>query len=156
GAVSHVLTIDTVGESAALGSIVISCSCGKSSTMQGAFGRTALQHVKKCDGNRPWLRDRESCGRDLRTLQRGASNTYFPVLQSALSIPPWSEGALKIINRSWHVLQHVPDVSLEATIRGMGIAEGTSYSVQNLVDAVRTRKSGEEGTLPDSVDLRPQ
>jgi len=152
----HVLTIETVGESSALSSIVIRCSCGKSSTMQGAFGRTALHRIKKCDGNRPWLRDRESCGQNLRTLQRGASNTYFPVFQSALSIPPWSEGALKLINRSWHVLQHVPDVSLEATIAGMRLAEGTAYSVQNLVDAVRARKTGDAGLLGDSANLRAQ
>lgn len=150
----HVLKIDTVGESASLSSIVISCSCGKSSTMKGAFSRTALKGIKRCGGCRPWLNDHEDCGGDLRTLQRGASNAYFGVVQSALSIPPWSEGALKIINRSWPVLQHVPDAALAATIQGMRLAEGTPYSVDVLVEAVRARKSGEGGPLLADGDLR--
>jgi hypothetical protein len=153
----HILKIETVGESASLASIVIRCSCGKTQTMRGAFGRAALKGIKRCAGRRPWLgaNDQVDCSCDLRTLQRGASNTYFGVVQSALSIPPWSQGALKIINRSWLVLQHVPEAALADTIKGMKLAEGTPYSVKSLVEAVLARKAGESGSQLQG-DLREQ
>jgi hypothetical protein len=43
-----------------------------------------------CSGKRPWLGDRQECGLKLKGLLRGASNVYFPVIQSSLSIPPFS------------------------------------------------------------------
>jgi hypothetical protein len=45
-----------------------------------------------CQGRRPWLDDeKEDCTERLYALQRGASNVYFSVVRSALSIPPWSD-----------------------------------------------------------------
>lgn len=158
-AVRHELSIKTTGISAALKDILIECSCGKSSTMKGAFSKDALRPVTKCTGNRPWLGDKQECSMVPRTLQRGASNVYFTVVQSALSIPPWSEGAFKVINKHWVFLKHVPDTGLIQTIRGSGIADGTSYSVEDLVLAVKQRKAREtENVDPtvSSVSLREE
>jgi hypothetical protein len=45
-----------------------------------------------CSGTRPWLNDeKEDCAERLYALQRGASNIYFSIMRSALSIPPWSD-----------------------------------------------------------------
>lgn len=88
------LKLSSTGQSAALRSIVISCSCGRESTMDGAFGRAALSRLGiRCAGGKPWLgpgiRDMD-CDRPPRTLQRGSSAAWFPVVRSSLSIPPWS------------------------------------------------------------------
>jgi hypothetical protein len=146
----HMMKIEAGGASASLSDIVVSCSCGKSSTMYGAFSRDALKGVKRCTGRRPWLGDNVECDKTPRTLQRGASNVYFAVVRSALSIPPWSEGAFKVINQYWRVLEHIPDVALRPTIEGMGIAAGTFYSVDDLVLAVRQRRSGQ--TTPPTAN----
>jgi hypothetical protein len=51
----------------------------------------------RCRRRRPWLNDDEDptdCNDGktyLYVLQRGASNVYFSVIRSALSIPPWSD-----------------------------------------------------------------
>ena len=141
----HELSISATGVSASLRDIVISCSCGKSVTMAGSFGAKAMIGVKKCTGRRPWLGDNEPCDLYPRTLQRGASNVYFGVLRSALSIPPWSEGAYKVINSNWHILQHIPEDALLGTIVGMRLAENSSFSAQDLVTAVKQRKRRESG-----------
>jgi hypothetical protein len=142
--VRHRLSIKAGGVSASLRDIVISCSCGvPPTTLHGAFGKHALDRVKHCSGRRPWLGDHVPCEEIPRTLQRGASNAYFAVVRSALSIPPWSEGAMKIINEEWHVLQHIPDDALAGTLTGMDLAKGTPYTVEDLVRAVRLRKTGE-------------
>lgn len=147
--VKHELRIEAGGVSAALRDIVISCSCGKSSTMHGAFGRDALKPVKKCTGKRPWLGDSQECSETPRTLQRGASNVYFAIVRSALSIPPWSEGAFKVINNHWSVLKNIPEVALAPTIQGMQLNKGTDFTVDDLVLAVKQRKEREIEGEPD-------
>jgi hypothetical protein len=81
------------GRSAALGDLRVECSCGRSMSLSGALGGDAMSAARcSCRGRRPWLDDeREQCGEKLYSLQRGASNIYFSVVRSALSIPPWSD-----------------------------------------------------------------
>lgn len=142
----HNLQIRTAGTSASLRDIIITCDCGASRSMEGAFGKNALRGVLfGCSGRRPWLSDREQCPSFPRTLQRGASNVWWPIVHSSLSIPPWSEGAFRLLNRYWLALKYIPLESLEPTIRGMGIARGTPYTVEALVLAVRQRRENEEG-----------
>lgn len=153
----HTLSIETAGQSAGLGDIRIKCSCGKASTMQGAFGKEAMNLIRrKCAGRRPWLGDRVDCGADLRTLQRGASNVYFAVPESALSIPPWSEAAYKLINADWHTLRHLDKIGIRSVIIGRKLAEGTPYTTDQLVKAALERKAG--NAIPGAVagSLRAQ
>ena len=110
----HELRITTLGVTASLRDIVIRCTCGESRSMEGAFRRAALREVISCTANQPWLsrRDPEGCSRMPRVLQRGASNVWFSVMESAISIPPWSEDAFKALNRYWEAVRHVPDSAL--------------------------------------------
>jgi len=87
------------GKSAALGDLRIECSCGiQPRTLSGALSRDAMAECGvRCRRHRPWLNDEEdpedctSSKTRLYVLQRGASNVYFSVVRSALSIPPWSD-----------------------------------------------------------------
>lgn len=141
---SHSMRIEAGGTTASLRDIVISCECGKVVSMEGAFAKNALRGISDCGGRRPWLIGmKEDCPEVPRTLQRGASNVWFPIVRSALSIPPWSEGAFKLLNKHWTALRHIPDEALGVTITGMGMTEGTPYSVEDLVLAVKQRKERE-------------
>ena len=95
------------GKSAALGDLHVSCSCGLSRSLSGALGRDAMVEARcSCQGRRPWLNDeREDCAEPLHALQRGASNVYFSVLRSALSIPPWTNPLLLEVNQWWQSFQ---------------------------------------------------
>lgn len=81
------------GKSAALGDLRVECGCGRSRTLSGALGSDSMAEARcVCQGRRPWLDDEsEDCRERLYALQRGASNVYFSVVRSALSIPPWSD-----------------------------------------------------------------
>lgn len=142
---SHDLFIETKGASASLRDIIIRCSCGKSRSMDGAFGKRALAGIARCRGRRPWLgiRDSEDCTEVPRTLQRGASNVWFPVVASSISIPPWSEGAFALLDRHWTILQHIPEEALRPTIEGLKLTEGTHYTVDDLISAIVQRRRGE-------------
>lgn len=153
----HDLRIESGGTTASLRDIIVSCSCGARRTLEGAFDKFALREIYKCRGKRPWLTgDDEDCDESPRTLQRGASNVWFSVTKSAISIPPWSEGALKILNRNWNVLRSIPDEALAPTIQAMGLADGTSYSVDDLVRAVGKRKAQEQGGHGTQPTLRSE
>lgn len=155
----HRLSLSTTGRTASLRDVVVTCDCGVPSvSLDGAFGKQALDPVKRCSGRRPWLgRDaQESCGLNCRTLQRGASNVWFSVLRSALSIPPWSEAAFKAVERQWNVLKHVPSDGLRKTLEGMGIAERTQIPVEELIDAVVRRKEGRVAPADTVEELKAQ
>ncbi|WP_392467829.1 DrmB family protein [Arsenicicoccus cauae] len=85
---THKLRLRARGVSSALSDLVVECSCGRKRSMEGAFDRGALRGLKSCSGGRPWLRNNErGCREELRTLQRGSSNVWFPQTRSAISIP---------------------------------------------------------------------
>jgi hypothetical protein len=60
--------------------------------MEAAFGERAPDALGPCSGRRPWLsQDQPGCDERARATLRGASNLYFPIVQSALSIPEWCD-----------------------------------------------------------------
>ncbi|MFE2457908.1 DrmB family protein [Streptomyces sp. NPDC059402] len=106
------LRMRTTGRTSSLRSIVVSCTCGQvpEVSMEGSFRRNALKDLRlACRGARPWLgtsaTDPAGCGLPLRTLQRGSSSVWQPVLKSALSIPPWSSGRADPLAAHWAALR---------------------------------------------------
>ena len=157
---THRLSISTLGATASLKDIVVSCSCGTARSMDGSFDRFALKDVSSCLGLRPWLgKDsrEEGCDQAIRTLQRGASGVWFADQRSAISIPPWSEGAYQAINKRWDILSAMPEGALAPTIEKLKLAAGTPFSTEDLVNAVLQRKAGEDKPFEgDEQSLRRQ
>ena len=147
----HRMTIDSAGDTASLADIVITCTCGKRATMDGAFYKTAMKDVTRCLGRRPWLSENDTtCDQTPRTLQRGASNVWFSLTHSAISIPPWSEGAFLVLNKHWEILRHLSDKeALRGVLESMQLAAGTIYSTDDLVAAVIQRRADETADEDD-------
>jgi len=84
-----------------LSGLILSCpECGVSRSLNGIFTESVIKkNGIKCWGNRPWLgpEDSEECSEIPRVLQRGASNLYYPVVRSAISIPPWNDPFFSIL-----------------------------------------------------------
>lgn len=103
-----------------LDGIHIKCDCGAETTMAGCMSKDALKGLK-CSGAMPWIakdyHDPEACGAQLRTMQRSANNVYYPVTQSALTIPPWSSHVQRIIKRYYPKLEDIFDEDEEMQIR---------------------------------------
>jgi len=102
------LRLSSVGPG--LGGLLLNCpDCGATRSMDGAFGEKALSGLT-CQGRRPWLRSPDLscvCSGDTgtyRAVQRGASNLYYPVMESALDIPPWTRKLQRIIGDYWDIL----------------------------------------------------
>lgn len=153
----HQLTLRTRGRTSSLADIEIGCSCGvKPVSMAGSFSPGALAPLMRCAGRRPWLTsvEPEECTETVRTLQRGSSNVWFPMLRSALSIPPWSEGVHRLLAKHWDVFKAAPADLLAPLMTSMGL--GTEHlPVSALVEAVLERRGeGPHSAAPTDQDLR--
>lgn len=77
----------------------ISCSCGAFATLKGAFDKDCFEKLDeeaatnqfRCEGRHPFRHTKESCVCYPKTVQRGASSVYFPVVYSSLVIPPYAD-----------------------------------------------------------------
>lgn len=77
----------------------ISCSCGAYATLKGAFDKERFEKLDKeadtndfrCEGGHPHKHIKERCTCYPRTVQRGSSSVYFPVIYSSLVIPPYAD-----------------------------------------------------------------
>ena len=143
--------------------LVLSCPvCKASRSLDGVFSRQTWERWNTCSGRRPWLIDgKEKCDQKPRAVQRGASNLYFPITESALSIPPWSDRLQEILGSWWSTLVNFTDMSrLEGFISdlAMGDLETTlrhlKMTPKELADAIRGRLSQYGKVKID--DLKPE
>ena len=80
------------------------CKCGSKRTVGDAFGAKKHEVVGACTEKRPWLGpddvEKECEHADqAETLQRGATNSWFPVVRSALSIKDAATPIGKLLNQ---------------------------------------------------------
>lgn len=155
----HKLEIEFKNNTGGLASIVIHCkACNKSRSMEGCMSENALAGYH-CRGRRPWIgfsndtNDPEPCNASMRALQRGASNVYFSITQSALTIPPWSSKIQSILDSEWQRIQDGLENGIdEATLRQFigflfksDIDEGR-YSIDDFIKEINKRRGIETGT----------
>lgn len=87
----------------------ISCdTCGAHTTLKGAFDKEIFSELDEklgktsflCQGNHPQKHEKEDCVCYPRTVQRGSSSVYFPVVYSSLVIPPYADKLNELIEKS--------------------------------------------------------
>ncbi|MCJ7865015.1 DUF4868 domain-containing protein [Blautia sp. NSJ-140] len=80
----------STGNTSTLADMWVECSCGARRSMSGATQHENFEGMK-CSGHHPFRLNHknEKCDKEMIPSQRGASNVYFPVMRSAISIPPW-------------------------------------------------------------------
>jgi hypothetical protein len=131
----HELTITTQGRSSSLSDVVIGCSCGVTPvSMAGSF---SSKGVGRCQGRRPWLPEAENepCDETLRALQRGSSNVWFPIVRSALSIPPWSDRAYALARKHWDLFNSMSVEKLQSTIEDLPLKKN-NVTAEMVLEAV--------------------
>ncbi|MFD7444618.1 DrmB family protein [Streptomyces sp. NPDC059909] len=164
GSGTHQLEIHMSGRTASLRSIQIRCSCGVApKSLEGALGRKALVSLGiRCTGRRPWLKNDENpegCTAAPRAIQRGSSAAWFPQVASALTIPPWSQGANKLIRPYMSKFRDRTDEQILTYIEMTPQLARSGYEATDLLAAVRvaqraaeTRELSEENTAAVLID----
>lgn len=84
----------STGETSTLAEMWVECECGAKRSMAGATDKSQfIGEGYKCTGrhpHRPKAKNQECDCKEVFPAQRGASNIYFPVIRSAISVPPWT------------------------------------------------------------------
>lgn len=158
GSCNGPLRLKKVGASDEAVDLLIKCdTCGAQKRMSDAFGDTAEQDpIFGCRGRRPHLRDFEpsGCTEHAETILLGASNSWFPITLSALSIPTQVDRLPRLIEERWLVLQHIAEKAFIAPARAMGNLKGLeNYSNDEVWAAIESHRSGSGGD-EKSADLK--
>lgn len=138
------LYLTALGRSSSLGDLMIRCkSCGAYASMSGATVPENLRFVR-CRGLRIWLADSVECGAEVFPLQRGASNVYFPIQSSSISIPPWSDRVYAVLDRYWGLLRNISSAkTLTDIVTDHGYHKSLGMSVSEVVKAIQFRQQEE-------------
>lgn len=85
------MQLKSMGKTGTVRDLWAMCKCGKQRTIGDAFGAKKHEVVGACSKRRPWLGPTDvdaTCehANEAETLQRGATNSWFPLVRSALSI----------------------------------------------------------------------
>lgn len=150
------LRLEDSAETGSISDLWVKCpKHGKRMSLGLAFGAGGKKRLPACTGNRPWLSDHdpEKCDQDLRVLLRGASNAYFSVTTSALSIPPWSNPIQVAVAAAQEPLAKVASLQdMEMFLKFSNHPELEQYTTAQLWDALQKLRGIVEAD--DRVDLR--
>lgn len=124
------------------------CECGQIRPLFGAFQEYSLSgdNGYKCNGYHPHLKnpkhysDRE-CNAVLKTRLRTSSSVYFPIIQSALSIPPWSREALRAIRKKYNDIKWIQEKDIKEYLSQRILPSLSSeVTIQDLLQALEIAK----------------
>jgi len=132
--------------------------CGIRRRMGQAFGPNNRTSMPACRGRRPHMRDVDPNGCDqdhVKPMLQGASNLWFPVLISALSVPQASDDLGRLVEDNWAVLDKVTSVDVLKAFRLIGqLKDFSKYSDDQLWAAVQKKIQGIGEEVEDPDDLK--
>lgn len=135
------LRMYSTGNTSTLSDMWVECSCDARRSMSGATQAQNFEGLS-CSGVHPFRPNSKPkhCEKPVIPSQRGASNVYFAVTRSAISIPPWIKPLYNLID------EHLRDIELLKDV--IGEKEGldkayekffTSYSREEFDEAYERR-----------------
>ena len=151
-----VLRLREWGVSGSVSEVEISCdTCNVKRRMRDAFAEDR-PCLPPCSGRRPHLRDHadKACEHPLRTILLGASNSWFPICLSTLSVPS-ADGKLKqMIEDQWANLDAVTSPEILAAFRKTPLLRMFSeFSDEEIWAGVRQKREGPE-KKPAELNLK--
>ena len=144
------LTLNDTGRTGALTDIWVKCEVHNTSRNLGqATGMTTRNRLPRCRGYRPWLKSNsfEQCNERIHVILRGASNAYFPAVESSISVPPWSDPVQLAIGQYVEQLEKVDsEEDVKSFLRFINAPELEEFSVEAIWEGLQRRRSGDLGT----------
>ncbi len=134
--------------------------CQASRPLTQAFGEDGEQNLGDCPGHHPHLGrgHAEECkDGEPRAMLLGASNQWFALIASALSIPPSQGGRLAdLVEKHWAFLQNLRAASDLEPLRLAGVLQAfATFSNDQTWAAIEAKRGlGAEGTPQRTSDLK--
>ncbi len=156
---SSVLTLQEFGVSGEASDIIVRCeSCGKYRRMGEAVGPRGSDVLPSCKAWYPHLRTRDEngCSESLRVTLLGASNAWFPITLSAISIPSSTTRLIQLIDDNWATLKPVTSFDILKAFRQTPmLAALAEFSDEEIWDViVKKRESDDQTGTDEEEDLK--
>jgi len=146
------------GPSGEMADVTIVCDkCEAKRRLAEVIGPIGAKQMPPCKGRRPHLRDYDPNGCDVeavRAIALGASNLWFPVPISALSVPQASDDLGRLIEENWAVLEKATSIDVLKAFRQIGqLKDFTKYTDDQIWQklAEKAAGTGEEPESPDDL-----
>jgi hypothetical protein len=151
------------GVGSGLESLEIVCkSCGSRRSLKGIASPGSARGVgMSCRGKQPWQHVSEAsrCTESPAIVQRGAANVHFPVVASALDIPPdsdWSERSVPSVritnNPYFQLLLAAPDSPMRDQLIGMA-AQEEGVDRDTVVVVLNIHRGSSTSAIPADMSL---
>ena len=151
------LTFFEVGASLETANLFIKCeTCdAPDRSMVEAFNRQNPV-LPSCRGRHPHLSGRydKDCDAQLRAVLLGASNGWFPITESVLSIPTAEDELDYRVEQVWSVVGDLESVREVTISRRDGLDILTQYTDDEIFDSIERRRDQEEDELEPDQDLK--
>ncbi len=147
------------GPSGEMADVSIVCDkCGDRRRLAEVVGPDGAKRMPPCTGRRPHLRDLDPSGCDIehaRPIALGASNLWFPVVISALSVPQASDDLGRLIEENWAVLEKAVSLDVLKAFRDIGqLKDLSKYTNEQVWQKLEEKKAGTGSEEEDPDDLK--
>lgn len=146
------------GISGSAADVIIKCDkCNQSRSLAEAFGSIGKQNMPQCRGRHPHLRSfsDDGCSEQMRSILLGASNSWFPVTLSVLSIPSTSNSLGQLVQDHWATLKEISEASQVNLLRRIGQLKAFSrYSDADLWQEIQKQHSPNPDSSEDVRNLK--
>ena len=150
------LTLREFGAAGDASDIIVKClECNKDRRMADAFDRDNFQIP--CSGHHPHLRKIENgCQETARTILLGASNSWFPMVMSALSLPPRAADKLaRLVAEQWGALKDIPSLEVAKFVTAPSRMPAlVDFTAEQIWAAIETRKQADNQDDAEETDLK--
>ena len=148
-----ILRLLELGPSGEARDLILHCStCNRRRPMSQAFGHKNREKMPDCRGRRPHLRDydQEECGQKMRAIVLGASNSWFPVIQSTIAIPVETDKFAQLVTDLWAKLQFMTSIDVLKYSRATGDLGGelSKFKDKEIWEAIEAKRKQDAEEIP--------
>jgi len=147
------------GPSGEMADVQVVCDkCEAIRRMAEVVGPLGAKQMPPCRGRRPHLRDLDANGCDVdgvRPIALGASNLWFPVLITALSVPQATDDLGRLVEDNWAVLGKATSIDILMAFRQIGqLQDLTKYTDAQIWQASQAKNEGRMEGAESPNDLK--
>ncbi len=149
------LQLYELGASGEVADIQVHCvKCDMKRRMSYAFGPEAHTQLGKCRGRMPHLRTfaEKDCHDPQKAILLGASNSWFPITLSALSLPVSTDKLGQLVEQHWDDLQDCGSLR-EVQIFQKFTKKLKSYTAEEIWEAINKKRDNTDEESDDPLDL---
>jgi hypothetical protein len=147
------------GPSGEMADVTITCDrCEAKRRLVEVVGPTGSKNLPACNARRPHLRDNDPNGCDcdrVRPVALGASNLWFPVIISALSVPQATDDLGRLVEDNWALLENATSREVLTAFRAIGkLRDFAKYTDEQVWRRIEQKRAGSGDTGQEPDDLK--